>query len=131
MQVSKKVLIITDGTESIQSIAQLISDALKGFDVNICSAEKFNGTCLLAADTFFLGCKKPNPSSFSTLEKMLSHINLASRKCGIFTVEEKTIKYLCKIVNDSEADLGSPLLVKSKKIPAPALNNWVKGIINK
>ena len=127
---SKKALIITDGTESIQNIARLISDALKGFNVKLCSGENFEGTDLLPADVFFLGCEKPNPPSFDYLEKMLSHINLASRKCGVFSVTEKPLKYLCDIVKDCEADLGSTLHVVSEKIPVPELNKWVKGIIS-
>ena len=125
---SKKALIITDGTDSIQSIARLISEALAGFEVKICSGDEFDGTDLLACEIFFLGCKKPKPSSFSYLEKMLSHINFASRKCGIFSVKEKTLKYLVKIIKDCEVDYGSPLYVKSKKVPKPALNKWAAGI---
>ena len=128
---SKKALIITDGTESIQFIAHLISDALTGFQVKICNGENFAGTDLLPVDAFFLGCKKPNPSSFDYLEKMLSHINLASRKCGIFSEKEKTLKYLYGIVKDSDADLGSPLRVESKIIPIPPLRKWVKGVVAK
>jgi hypothetical protein len=131
IKVSKKALIITDGTESIHFIANLISDALTGFEVKIRGGENFAGTDLLPVDTFFLGCEKPKPSSFEYLEKMLSHINLASRKCGIFSVKEKSIKYLSGIIKDCEADSGSPLLVVSKDIPKPALKKWVKGVVGK
>lgn len=126
---SKKALIITDGTDSIQTIAQLISQALTGFKVKVCPAEHFDGTDLLAADLFFVGCSKAKPSSFSYFEQMLSHINFASRKCGIFSVNEKTLKYLSKILKDCEVDIGAPLYVASKKIPEPALKNWVMGIV--
>jgi len=127
--VSKKALIITDGTESIKETATLIADTLSGFETKICSAEIFEGTDLLPADVFFIGCEKPSPSSFSYLKDMLSHINLASRKCGIFSVCEETIEYLNGILNDSEAALGAPLILTSEKVPLPALENWVEGII--
>ena len=127
---SRKALIITDGTEKIQSIARLISDALPDFKVKICNGANFEGTDILPVDTFFLGCEKPNPSSFEYLEKMLSHINFASRKCGVFSVKENTLKYLQNIVKDCEVNLGSPLYVKSEKIPIEPLKKWVNGVIN-
>lgn len=127
---SKKALIITDGTQSIQSIAQLISGALTDFDVKICSADEFEGTDLLPAQAFFIGCEDASPSSFTYLEDMLSHINLASRKCGIFSVKDEPIKYLAKIIKDCEADTGEPLLTEEKKIAQPTVNKWVKQIIN-
>ena len=127
---NKKVLIITDGTESIQPIARLISDALSGFKVKICTAEKFKGTDILPAGAFFIGCEKPNPPSFEYLEKILSHINLASRPCGVFSVKEKPLKYLCKIIKDSEADNLEPLLVSNGKIKKSAMEKWLKKIIN-
>ena len=125
-KVSKKALIITDGTDSIQSIASVITRSLKGFKVKVCSAAEFEGTDLLPVDTFFLGCEKANPSSFAYLEDMLSHINLVSRKCGIFSSEEKALKYLIKIVKDCEADLADVMLVKLKENFAPAIEDWVK-----
>jgi len=127
--VSKKVLIITDETESIKSIARHISDELTGLKVKICSAKEFDGTDILSADIFFLGCEKPSPKSFSYLEDLLSHINLASRKCGVFSVKEKSYEYLCGIVKDCDADLGYPLHVVSEKIPRPALKKWVQSIV--
>lgn len=126
---SKKILIITDGTESINRIANLISGALTEHSVNICSAEKFEGTDLLPAAIFFIGCENPSPASFSYLEEMLKHINLASRKCGLFSVNDKTLTYLTDIVKDSDASIGSPLHVKNNDIPKPDLDKWIKGII--
>jgi len=125
----QKALIITDGTESIKSIAKEISAILTGFSVKICPAEKFDGTDLLPAQIFFLGCEKSEPSSFVFLEEMLSHINLASRKCGLFSVKEKTLKYLRGILKDSEADLGEPLVAENGEIKKPALKKWLKGLV--
>ena len=126
---SKKALIVTDGTESIKKIAQYISDALIGFSVKVCSAEKFEGTDILAADAFFLGCAQSSPSSFSNIEEMLKHINLASRKCAVFTVDLKTVNYLCAVFKDCEASLGAPLHVVSNEPEKSALNKWVKSVI--
>ena len=129
-KVSKKALIITDGSESIQSIAQIISGALKDFKVKICAAAEFEGVDLLSAEIFFIGCEKNSPSSFKYLEDMLSHINLASRKCGIFSVNEIPLKYLAKIIKDSEADAGEPLLAHNGSVNQTAVNKWLKKIIN-
>jgi len=127
--VSKKALIITDGTESINSLAEPIKNALAGFDVKIRKAEKFEGTDLLPADIFFIGCEKPSPSSFSYIEEMLSHINLASRKCGIFSVNQKALKYLGNILKDCEADLGETMLSTDGGYQRSDIDKWVKGII--
>ena len=126
---SRKALIVTDGTEAIKSIAQNISDSLTGLDVKVCSAEVFEGTDLLPADIFFVGCSDISPASFSYLEEMLKHINLSSRKCAVFTVNKNTIAYLCGIVKDCEASLGAPLHVISKEPDKSSLNKWVKSVI--
>ena len=126
---SKIALIVTDETEQIKKIAMNISDSLTGFTVKVCSADKFEGTDILPADVFFLGCSQSSPSSFSYIEEMLKHINLASRKCAVFTVNLKTISYLCALVKDCEARLGAPLHVVSKEPDKSALHNWVKSVI--
>jgi len=128
----KKVLIVTDGTESIDLIALSLKNALTDFKVKICPADKFDGTDLLPAGIFFLGCEKPHPASFSYLEEMLSHINLAGRRCGIFSTNEKSIKYLRGIVKDCEANLGESLLVTDiaqKKVQTKTVKKWLKGIL--
>ena len=107
-----KAIIITDGTESIQSVALLIKETIAGYKTDIYPAQDFAGNELLAADLFFIGCEKASPVSFNFIEQMLSHINLASRKCGIFSVNEKSIKYLLKILKDSEANVGVPFLAQ-------------------
>ena len=126
---SKNALIVTDGTDRIQKIAVNISDALTGFEVKVCSADKFEGTDILPADVFFLGSSQDSPSSFSYIEELLKHINLAPRKCAVFTVELKTLNYLCAIIKDCEAKMGAPLHVASKEPDLSALNKWVKSVI--
>jgi len=127
--VSKKALIITDGTESICSIAKPIEKALADFSVKICNADKFEGTDILPADVFFIGCENPSPASFSYLEEMLAHINLASRKCGVFSTCQKSLKYLSDILKDCEASLGETLLSQDGGYQESDIKNWVKGII--
>jgi len=127
--VSKKALIITDGTAKIENIAHCISSALSGYDVKTCSSAKFEGTDILPVDVFFIGCEKPSPSSFSYLQEMLSHINLASRKCAIFSVNEDALDYLRAIVKDCEATLGSALHAKSENYEKSALVDWVKKVL--
>jgi hypothetical protein len=129
----KKALIITDGIESIQLIAGSIKDALTGFDytdVKVCSAAEFDGTDLLPAELFFLGCEKPQPESFEYLEKMLAHINLASRKCGVFSTCESALIYLGDIVKDCEVSLGKPLLVSGDKANSPSVEIWLEKLLN-
>ena len=127
--VSKIAIIITDGTEVIKQIANSISDALDGFRVKIYPAEEFVGNDLLPADIFFIGCEKSSPPSFDYLEDFLSHINLASRKCGVFSVKEKVNKYLLSLLRDSEADAGEPLVAEDGKIKDKAVKKWIKELI--
>jgi len=124
----KKTLIITDGTESIHSAALLIEGVLSAYKVKICEIGDFSGTDLLPAEFFFIGCEKPNQQSFSYLEELLTHINLASRKCGIFSTNEKTIKYLNSILKDSEVFVGQPLLIENDCKEA-VVKNWVDEIL--
>jgi hypothetical protein len=124
----KKVLIITDSDVSLESTAQSIKNCLQGYAVKICPAQEFAGTDLLPAQIFFLGCGSPKPASFSYLEEMLSHINLVSRKCGIFSSDKKSLEYLAGILKDCEADLGEPLLITNGN-DNPAIEKWLKGVI--
>ena len=129
MSAKKKALIITDGTEEIKAAAKIISGALDNFKVIIREAEKFSGTDLLPADIFIIGCEKPDPASFAYLKEFLLHINLASRKCGVFSTKEKTLKYLCGLVKDCEAVLGEPLSVKDEPKKSD-IKKWLKGVLN-
>ena len=128
-----KALIITDGTESIESIALFIKESLKGYNTKICCAKDFCGTDILPADIFFIGCESPSPDSFEYLEELLSHINFASRKCGIFSIKNKTVKYLQGILKDCEAVVNAPLFVnidETKEINEKDIKNWVKELIH-
>jgi len=127
--VSRKALIITDGTKTIESLAKPIKQALAGFSVDIYSADKFAGNDLFPVDIFFLGAQEPNPASFSYLEEMLAHINLASRKCAVFSTSQKALKYLGKILKDSEAAQGDTLLSLDGGYQESDINKWVKGLL--
>ena len=126
---SKKALIITDGTETIKNITQGITEVLSGYDITSCTADEFDGTSLLCADVFFIGCENSGSPSFSYLEEMLKHINLAARKCGVFTVNESALSYLCQLVKDSEAKMGNPLHITDNNIDKALLKNWVMSIL--
>ena len=127
MKSEKKALIITDQVESLDSTAQSIQKGLKNYTVKLCSASDFDGKDLLPTQVFFIGCDSPKPSSFSYLEEMLSHINLVSRKCGIFSSNKKSLDYLKSILKDSEAELGEPLLLNGKT-DKKAVEKWLKVI---
>ena len=103
MSEKKTVLILTDDAESTKVLAKEIEAALKECKVSLKAASVFEGTDLLPADTFFVGCEKPNPHSFAYLEEMLKHINLAGRSCGIFSPGNAgAVDYLSQLVTDSE-----------------------------
>jgi len=125
----KKALIITDGSRAIRTTALLIKQSLDGYKVKIIPAKKFAGNDLLPMDLFFIGCKKPKPKTFEYLAQLLAHINLASRKCGLFGVNEKTLKYLTTIIADSEADYGEPLLAVPEEITQSTVNKWLNKLI--
>jgi len=124
-----KALIITDGTESIQSIALLIKESLADYKTDIYTADNFLGNEILPADIFFIGCQEPSPASFEFLETMLSHINLASRKCGVFSINKKTGKYLLSILKDSEVYTSEPLIVSNlSEVKKADIKKWLKTI---
>jgi len=131
-----KVLIITDETEAIRSLSLNIQEALNTIDseikilAKICPAQDFRGKEILPADLFFIGCEDPSPSSFAWLEEMLSHINLASRKCGIFSVKAKSISYLNSILKDCEAEIAGSFLAENGKIKKTDIIKFIKQLIN-
>ena len=125
----KKALIITDGSKTIRSIAITAKEALADYKVKICPAKRFDGTDLLAADIFFIGSKRKKPKSFAYLEEMLLHLNLSSRKCSIFSINEKALDYLKGILADSEADLTEPFLISEEKIGKASINKWINKLI--
>ena len=129
VDIKKRILIVTDGTDSIQVIAKSIISALPGCRIKLCDAESFTGTDILPVQAFFLGCEKSSPASFAYLSQMLAHINLAGRPCGIFSTSGKTLKYLSGLVKDSEAALGEPLLAVDSEIKPAALKKWLKEIL--
>ena len=127
VSIKKKVLIITDGTDLIDSIAHFVKSAVTGA-VKICRAEFFDGTDLLPAETFFIGCENSKPSSFGYLEEMLLHINFAGRHCGIFSTNKKALNYLSGILKNCEVTVEEPLLIT--EADAAVVNNWIKKINN-
>ena len=112
MSSTESVLIITDGSDKIIKTAEEIAKTLKKAVVR--DASVFAGTDLLPADVVFIGCGEPSPSSFSYLYEMLQHINLAGRKCGLFSTSKKALKYLCKMVKSSGIEVAAePLLIEN------------------
>jgi hypothetical protein len=110
-------------------MAEKIAAALKDHKVTVRAASGFEGTDLLPADVFFIGCEKPVPPSFGYITEMLRHINLAGRACGVFTPgSEKTAKYLANLVKASGAALNpAPLFASDTK----TLKTWTEKVIVK
>ena len=124
----KNILILTDGSGGTSKMASEIAAALKGNKVAVKAASDFQGTDLLPADVFFLGCEKPKPESFTYVDDLFKHINLAGRRCGIFSPgSEKAAKYLATLVRDSEASVNpEPLFDCSGN----AAGNWIEKVIS-
>jgi hypothetical protein len=122
-------LIITDGADSTTQTAKAISAVLEGCKTVVRSAEAFAGTDLLPARIFMLGCEKPNPPSFAYLEELLGHINLAGRRCGVFSADRKALKYLSGLVRDSEASMSEPLLTEDGTVKPAVLKKWFESIV--
>lgn len=120
----KAAIIVTDGTESMQKTAAAISQELKNFKLVCVAAKDFKGTDLLAASICFFGAENPNPPSFSYLFKMLQHINLARRPCGIFSNSKNAAQYLQKMVSSAELALHADPYMGEGDI-----KEWVKKVI--
>jgi len=129
--VDKKIVIITDGAASLQGLAEHIAAIIgnSGYSAAVIQAESFSGSELLSAYAFFLGCEKPEPSSFSYLGKLLGHINLAGRSCGIFSSDAKALNYLASLVHDSETAVGEPFLVQNGTADDDTLRHWIQSIL--
>ena len=109
--------------------AALGAAAFKDWSATVVSAVDFSPTQLLSAHAFLLGCEKPEPPDFTGIKEVLKHINLAGRPCGVFSSQLSAVKYLSGLVRDSEAALGSPLVVENGAVDGRKLKKWVGSII--
>ena len=114
MSADKSAIIVTDGSEKVKKMADCVLKALGGIKTLVMDAHEFAGTDLLPANIVFIGCEKPSPSSFAYLEKLLQHINLAGRKCGVFSPSSKeAVQYMTKMVKDSDITLNPAALFEA------------------
>ena len=120
----KTAIIVTDEAESTRKMAKAIAAELTNYKVISVVAKDFAGTDLLPAALCFFGADNPMHPSFSYLFKMLQHINLVDRSCGIFSGSEKAAQYLCGMVHDSELTLRAEPFLGEGDIKA-----WVKKVI--
>ncbi|MDR1143341.1 MAG: hypothetical protein LBK77_03865 [Spirochaetaceae bacterium] len=102
---NKAALIITDDAANTRTMAKTIAASLADWRVTVVTAGDFKGTHLLPAALCFLGAEAPNPPSFTYLETMLGHINLAGRVFAFFAGSPQAAEYLRRITRDSEASL--------------------------
>ena len=128
------MLVVTDNGPVIMDIAKNIaaifgSAPFAHWSATVISAGDFSPTMLLPANAFFMGCEKPESPDFTPVKELFKHINLAGRPCGVFSTQANTIKYLSGLVRDSEAALGSPLVVENGAKDSRKLKKWVGGII--
>ena len=125
----RTVLILTDESKETAKMASGIAAALKGNKVSIKTVSEFKGNDILPADVFFLGCEAPNPDSFSYIEDLFQHINLAGRPCGVFSPGgDAAAKYLADLVHDSEVALNpNPLISPTEN----EIKDWSQSVISK
>jgi hypothetical protein len=127
VKTKKNILIVTDGTESTQKIAEKIAAQLSENHVVLLTAPDLAGTDVLPADAYFLGCEKPHPSSFAYLEELLRHINLVRRPCGIFSPQSKmAVKYLIRLVRYSDMALYPQPYFANEEAE---LSKWVESVL--
>jgi hypothetical protein len=129
MEGKQTALIVIDDAESTWSMAQTVSAVLDDYETVLRRVDAFSGIDLLPADVFFLGCAESHPFGFIYLEDMFKHINLAGRRCGIFSVNDAALKYLSDMVKDSEAVMGKPFLASDSAIDSEMLQKWVRSIL--
>jgi hypothetical protein len=123
----KKVLILTDGGESVRRMGERIAGELPGEQVALVDAGDLSGTDILPVEVFFLGCEAPHPPSFAYLEQVLLHINLAGRACGLFSPRsEEALRYLAGLIVDAELILKAEPFLEAR---TEDLARWVQVII--
>jgi hypothetical protein len=129
VETKKSVLIVTDGAESTTrvaaEIAAVFTAASAGNKVKVVTAADFAATDLLPADICFFGAEGPAPASFSGLEQLLLHINLAGRSGGLFAGSAKAAAYLRRMVHDSELRLSAKPFVAGK---SGSVKAWIKTV---
>ena len=64
------VLIVTDGAENVNKMAEDIAAALKGNKILVKDVSAFVGTDILQADVLFFGCENPPSTSFGYFEEI-------------------------------------------------------------
>jgi len=134
VKTKRKVLVVTDNGPVTVNIAKNIAAVFGNapFDhwsATVISAGDFSPTRILPVHAFFLGCEKPESPDFTPVKELFKHINLAGRPCGVFSTQANAIKYLSGLVRDSDAALGSPLVVENGSNDSRKLKKWVGGII--
>jgi len=127
VKTTKDILIVIEDTQGTAEMAAGIADALKGESVKVRNISDFKGNDILPTDAFFLGCEKPDPSSFTYITDLFRHINLARRPCGVFSPSTKEAAgYLANLVHDSEAALkGEPFYAGSEI----GIKEWAQSVI--
>ncbi|MDR2481878.1 MAG: hypothetical protein LBD07_06305 [Spirochaetaceae bacterium] len=125
----ESILILTDEELSSREAAlAIVAGIFGGWKVNIVNGNGFSGTDILAADICFFGCVNPHPEGFSHFEKVIRHINLTLRRCGIFSCKSQAaVDYLSVLVKDCGIKIETPTLVSTS---ASEIKIWANTIIN-
>jgi hypothetical protein len=125
---SKKYLILADNNTASRRTILAIVNVLFGRDVRIVYTGDFSGTDLLPCDFLFLGFAKTNSAQCLYIQETFKHINLAGRKCALFSPLNdggKTIRFLTDLIKDSEIKLDTSPAGNGVN----SIKNWVLGIL--
>jgi hypothetical protein len=97
---------VTDDAEATQKMGEEIANHVKGNRVVVKKTPDICGADILPAEVYFFGCENPHPRSFACFERVLLHINLVGRPCGLFSPgSREAVRYLAGMVRDSELAL--------------------------
>jgi len=134
VKTKRKMLIILDNGADTRKVTEHIAAVLgsapfENWSAAVSSVKDFSPTQLLSASAFLLGCEKPDTPEFTDIKELLKHINLAGRPCGVFSTKAGAVKYLSGLVRDSEAALGSPLVIENGAVDGRKVKKWVGSII--
>ena len=130
---NRQILIISDGTDSIQRMAADIKAVIEkkpDYSVKTMDVQSFAGNDLLPCCAFFLGCDTPKPSSFAYIDAFFRHINLIGRPCGLFSGNQAALEYLSALILDCEAVAKEHFLAQNDAADREKLQNWVQGVVS-
>jgi len=125
----KTLIVYQDGRPDLERTALSLHERLgsKDREAVVKPASQITIPEILATSLFIFGADEPEAKSYAEIVRVLSGINLASRRVAFFGADGASVAWLKNMVSDSElAQVGTDLL-GSKPDPA-AIAAWVRSI---